>query len=227
MDEKTPTVFCGKKSAAGENSGRGGWKVKRRSVIIFFIFLFTVNLSAQWADTLKNILHGKIFPTASFDSRNSFVSSERAHIWGVKAGVEFDGKLQIGIGYNFHDKNLEKEIYFQGSSGIDSSLGTLHLNNISIYTRYVYYRTKHWKFSIMPIQLGIGNSKYKYEERGIEKETGQRTVIIFEPGISVAYKIFPWLGVGADFGFRFMLRDNPSIPENFNSPIYSFYVIIY
>jgi hypothetical protein len=196
--------------------------------LLFVFSLITINLHAQWSDTIRNILHGPIFPTASFDSRNSFVSSERAHIWGIKAGVEFSGKLQIGVGYNFHDKNLQKEIYYSNTSGIlDSSLGTLHLSYVSIYTRYVYYKTQHWKFSIMPIQLGIGNSKYKFEQQGIEKETGSRTVILYEPGISVSYKIITWLGVGADIGYRFMLRDNPFIPENFNSMIYSFYAIIY
>ena len=62
---------------------------------------------------------------------------------------------------------------------------------------------------------------------GDEKIADKRFVVIYEPGISVSYKIFKWLGAGADIGYRMMLRNNPAIPEKFNSPIYSFYGIIY
>lgn len=191
--------------------------------------MFSFGISkAQWADTLHSILHGKIYPTASFDSRNSFIDNGRAHIWGIKFGVEFSDRLQGGIGYNKHDQNLEKIIYFQDQLGnTNSSLAKLHLNYFSFYVRYVYYKTKHWKFSIMPYQIGFGNSKYVYEQEGIEKTNGKRFVVLYEPGISVSYKIVRWLGVGGDIGYRVMLRDNPAIPENFNSPIYSFYGIIY
>lgn len=200
--------------------------------ILLFLFALQIagamKLHAQWSDTIKKILHGKIYPTASFDSRNSFISSSRAHIWGVKVGVEFSGRLQGGIGYNRHDKNLEKEIYFQNEFGnADSIKAGLHLDFFSFYVRYVYYKKKRWKFSVMPYQIGFGNSRYKYVRDDIKRISGKRFVILYEPGISVSYKIFQWLGVGSDIGYRFMIRGNPAIPENFNSPIYSFYAIIY
>jgi hypothetical protein len=203
-----------------------------RSRILFSLFVLLItgatNLHAQWSDTISKILHGKIFPTAGFDSRNSFISSNRAHIWGIKVGVDFSGRLQGGIGYNRHDKNLQKDIYFTNETGVrDSTFARLHLSYFSFYIRYVYYKTKRWKFSIMPYQLGFGNSRYRYEYNGRELVAGKRFVVLYEPGISVSYKIFQWLGVGADIGYRFMLRDNPAIPENFNSPTYAFNVQIY
>lgn len=198
------------------------------NVLLIAFFILSTTCNAQWADTINKILHGKIYPAASFDSRNSFISSSRAHIWGIKIGVEFADKLQGGIGYNRHDKNLRKEIYFPDQNGItDSANAFLRLSYFSFYVRYTYYKTKHWKFSIMPYQLGFGNSRYTYENKGENFVTGKRFVIIYEPGISVSYKVFQWLGAGADIGYRFMLRNNPAIPENFNSPIYSFYSIIY
>lgn len=203
---------------------------EKKAGSLLFILLLTLSpvLHAQWSDTIQRILHGKVYPTASFDSRNSFISSSRAHIWGIKAGVEFSGRLQGGIGYNRHDKNLEKEIYFFNELGVrDSTFARLHLDYFSFYVRYVYYKTNHWKFSVMPYQLGFGNSRYRYEYHNTEFVTGKRFVIIYEPGISISYKIFQWFGAGADIGYRIMLRGNKSIPENFNSPVYSFYAIIY
>src|SRR5688572_14981111 len=92
----------------------------------FFLlpFLLPVYSSAQWNDTIHTIMHGKIFPTATFDSRNSFISSQQAHIWGVKAGLDFSGLLQIGMGYNRHNRNLKKLIYYVNTTGApDSTLG--------------------------------------------------------------------------------------------------------
>jgi len=202
--------------------------MRNGKILLLLFFLCSVNGYAQWSDTLKEILNGKMFPTVSLDGRNSFISSQRASIWGIKAGVEFSGKLQIGVGYNQHIKNLQKEIYFRNVYNLpDSRTGTLHLSYVSIYTRYVYYKTEKWKFSIMPIQLGIGKSKYTYDYLGIERIVDDRTVVLYEPSISISYKFIRWFGVGADLGYRIMLRGNPAIPENFNSPIYSFYAIIY
>jgi hypothetical protein len=199
-----------------------------------FLFLFilqiagSMKLHAQWSDTINKILHSKIFPTASFDSRNSFISSSRAHIWGIKAGVDFGGRLQGGIGYNRHDNNLEKEITFINSAGNpETTNAELHLDYFSFYIRYVYYNKKRWKFSVMPYQIGFGNSRYRHFREGEKVITGKRFVILYEPGFSISYKIFQWLGAGADIGYRFMIRGNLAIPENFNSPVYSFYAIIY
>lgn len=209
-------------------SSKKNISILSKSWLLLLCLTISISSSAQWSDTIKTILHGKIFPIATFDSRNSFVNSSRAHIWGVKIGVDFSGKLQGGIGYNRHDKNLKKEIYFTNVSGNpDSTNATLHLDYFSFYMRYVYYKKNKWKFSVMPYQLGFGNSRYVYTEQGQEVVAGKRFVILYEPGISISYKIFQWFGIGADVGYRFVLRGNKAIPENFNSPIYSFYAIIY
>ena len=187
-----------------------------------------LRLHAQWTDTLHRVMHGTIYPTASFDSRNSFISSHRAHIWGVKAGVDFSGYLQLGLGYNFLDDNLKRTVYFVNNAGVsDSARGLIRMHFFSYYIRYVYYVSHHWRFSIMPVQLGLGNSRYDFNDGVSDRHKDKRFVMIYEPGISASYKIFKWLGVGGDIGYRIMLRKNPLIKENFNSPIYSFYVIIY
>lgn len=200
-----------------------------RGLLLFFFLLFFIpGVRAQWHDTIKQVFGGTVYPTASFDSRNSFVSARRAHIWGVKAGVEFASKLQLGLGYNSHDDHLEKPIpYLLPSGERDTATGKLYMNFLSVYMRYAYYKTKKWKISMMPIQVGFGNSWYEHSEGLAPLKTDREFIVIYEPAVSASYKIFPWLGAGADFGYRVMLRDNAAIPENFNSPIYSFYAIIY
>jgi hypothetical protein len=204
--------------------------VKMPKRIYFFLlpFLLPVYLSAQWTDTIHNIMHGKIYPTATFDSRNSFISSKPAHIWGVKAGLDFNGYLQVGLGFNRLNRDLRKQIYFTNADGnADSASGELRFAYFSYYLRYVYFKSNRWRFSIMPLQVGVGNSKYVYESSGTQYKVARRSIILYEPGISVSFKIFKWLGVGGDIGYRFMLRGNPGIPENFNAPTFSFYAIVY
>lgn len=203
-------------------------QLKRLFVFFLLFFLSSVNGKAQWADTIKEVFGGTVYPTATFDSRSSFISARSAHIWGIKAGFEFASKLQLGLGYNMLNSEIKKQIPYTTPSGEQlTATGRLHLNFLSVYMRYAYYKTKKWKVSIMPIQIGFGNSWYEHREGLGPIRTGRKFVVIYEPGISASYRVFPWLGAGADFGYRVMLRDNPAIPENFNSPIYSFYVIIY
>ncbi len=192
------------------------------------LLLLPAAANAQLTDTLRACFSRGVSPTAYFDSRNSFIGNRRAQIWGIKAGAEFGGKLVLGIGYNQHTNNLTKEFVFKNTQqGYDTVPGKLRLGYVSYFARYVYYSSKHWKFSVIPAQLGVGRSRYDVDYGGEEMRLNRKTIILYEAGISVAYKVVPWFGVGTDLGFRYMIRKNKAIPENFNSPIYSFYTIIY
>jgi hypothetical protein len=179
-------------------------------------------------DSLHASLRGRVSIGGGFDSRNSFISNRRAHIWGIKAAAELGDLVQLGVGYNRHDNNLNRTVYFSTPSGsIDSANGELHMDYVSWYARYVFFRKGRWKFAIIPFQLGVGRSRYMYM-RGEEKVfTAKKSIVVYETGFNISFKIFKWLGVGGDIGVRWMLKDNPAIPEKFNSPQYSFYTIIY
>ena len=179
-------------------------------------------------DSVYASMHGRISIGGGFDSRNSFISNRRAHIWGIKGAVEFGELIQLGIGYNRLDDDITREVYFfNENSAFDSAQGELRMDYFSWYARYVFYRKGRWKFSVIPFQLGIGRSRYMYMQNGEKAFTGKRTIIVYETGFSISFKICRWLGVGADAGVRWMVKDNPAIPEKFNSPTYAFYAVIY
>lgn len=200
----------------------------RRSFPVFVFLFLCANANAQMADSLQQWFSKRPRLAFFFDSRNSFISDRRASIWGVKLGAEFGGKLTFGAGYNQHTNNLTKTIFTPNAiGGIDETTAELRFAYVSFFARYMYYQSEHWKFSVTPVQIGIGRSRYDYDYNGLSYRVDKRTVLVYEMGISASYKIFRWLGVGADLGLRLMLRNNKAIPENFNSPIYSFYGIIY
>jgi hypothetical protein len=202
--------------------------MKLRILFLLFVLFSVQTMRAQMLDTLRSCINRKVAFTAMFDTRKSFINSQNARIWGFKFGADFGNRLTIGGGYNTHTPSLQKPVFLTDSFGMpDTAVSLLRLDYFSYFIRFVFYKSKRWKFSVIPFQLGFGNSRYEYAYGGRNNIVGQKAVIIYETGISGSYKIFRWFGVGADLGLRLMLRNNKALSESFNSPIYSFYTIIY
>lgn len=201
-----------------------------RIVAVAILLLLCGETFAQGSthDSIYNSMHGRVQLAGGFDSRNSFISNRKAHIWGIKVAGELGELIQLGVGYNRLDDELRKTVYYVNRSlETDSTVGELRMDYFSWYARYVFYRKGKWKFSIIPFQLGIGRSRYRYEVDGEKYHTQKKGIIVYETGFSVSYRICRWIGVGGDVGIRYMVKNNPAIPEKFNSPQYAFYAIIY
>jgi hypothetical protein len=179
-------------------------------------------------DSINKSFHERITLGGGLDGKNSFISNRKAQIWGIKAAAEFGNLIQLGIGYYRLNDDIERKIFFTAEGGIrDSAMAEIRMDYVSWYARYVFYRKGKWKFSIIPFQLGVGRSRYLQRVNEVKVFHAQRSIIVYETGFSVGYRATKWLGVGADAGVRWMVKDNPNIADKFNSPTYSFYVIIY
>lgn len=202
----------------------------RTYVLTLALLLSASTLSAQTNthDSIYNSLHGRISLAGGLDSRNSFISNRKAQIWGIKAAAEFGELVQLGIGYNRLSDDIERTIYFVNSAAEnDSAIATLKMDYWSWYARYVFYRKGRWKFSIIPFQLGIGRSRYRYEVTSERYHVYKSPIIVYETGFSVSFRVCRWLGVGGDVGIRYLVKKNPYMTDKFNSPQYAFYMIIY
>jgi hypothetical protein len=177
---------------------------------------------AQFIDSLQNIITRKGTFTFSFTSRNSFITNYSAYISGFSIGVTFGKKLNIGGGYNFLSSDLTKKI----SIGSDVITEQLSFSYFSYYVQYIMSLSRHWKLYIMPICVGIGGSSYNYFYKFSYHVVNSYTVMPYEPQVELDYNFNKWLGLYTQVGYRFMLVNNPTIIENFNSPIYSFGVIL-
>lgn len=148
----------------------------------------------------------------------------------MKTGLSFGKRLYFGIGFNQlspPSKDFDKIIYIPtATGGLEKTAAVLRLAYFSVHAEYVFYQTKHWELS-MPLQFGVGQTYYKYNQ------FGKRTVIdkdynfIYEPAISVQYKFVKWAGVGIDLGYRFMLTSYTKLNQKFTAPTYAFKVLIY
>jgi|GEM_PF-807518 hypothetical protein len=201
-----------------------------RYVLTLVLLLGSTSAYAQTNthDSIYASMHGRISLAGGLDSRNSFINNRKAHIWGVKVAAEFGELIQLGIGYNRLDDDLTKRIYYVNSAfENDSATGKLKMDYWSWYARYVFYRKGRWKFSVIPFQLGIGRSRYMYEVNNQKLYAQKKSILVYETGFSVSFKVCRWLGVGGDIGVRYMVKPNPYIPEKFNGPQYAFYAVIY
>lgn len=198
-----------------------------KAYCLFVALVFCPGAEAQVMDTLRASIARKARFTFKLDTRNSFITNRRAEIFGVKLGVEFDRKLRIGGGVHWLTSKLHKRTYLTSSAGLPDSVDArLSFRYFAYYIEYVFYKTNRWELSI-PFQLGLGDSRYRYDYEGNSFVTGRKMVVIYEPGISTQYKVLRWLGAGADVGLRVMVVNNKAIKENFNSPMYAFKVLIW
>lgn len=191
---------------------------------LFFLLFTPKPASAQMMDSIRLSFKQKARFVIGFDSRNSFISNERAEILGLKLGVEFGNKF--GIGLSGHLMN-ETNSHFYKNYTVVSPTGSneivkaqLKLFYIAYYVEYIFYNSKHWKFSV-PLQLGIGRSNYLYTYNNKEEAPDKHIVLIYEPIVATEYRIFKWLSVTGEIGYRVMLLNNPTVKENFNSPTYA------
>ena len=202
--------------------------ISRNTIIALALILALSPIAkAQLFDSIHAAIKKKPKIIFRFDSRNSFIDDSKAKIFGWKIGVEFNNLIRIGGGFNRlverHDPSLDKVLY--GENGVDTfTIAELQFNYISYFIDYIFFDTRRWEFSV-PFQIGLGGSRYEYrDENGQLQEHNAKSVILFEPAISMQYKITKWFGfgAGAGAGYRLMLLNNKAIEKKFNSPIYIF-----
>lgn len=189
-------------------------------------------LCAQFQDSLDACIKrgGKL--TGSFGTRNSFISQSRADIFGIKGGVSFGRKLRVGGGFFFLKQRdgsplNYKQALYNPETGLEENVQLkLNLYYWAYYVEYVYHKSKRWEFST-PLQFGIGASSYSYHFSDHKERHQTHLVLLYEPGVSIEYSIFQWLGVSGHIGYRFMLKNNRSIRQSFNSPMYAAGISIY
>jgi hypothetical protein len=192
--------------------------------LFVFLSFCTIGLvaKAQFVDSLQAIINRKASFFFSFTSRSSFITNNSANIFGFAIGATFGKKLIIGGEYNALNSIITRKI----TIGSDQVSEVLEFAYFSYFVEYIVPLTKHWKIYVMPFSIGIGSSSYQYVHNFAYKVEDNYTIIPFEPQVEVDYNFTRWLGLYTQVGYRLMLVNNPAIIQNFNSPTYSFGVLI-
>jgi hypothetical protein len=189
--------------------------------------MISLGLKCQFLDSLTAAIHTEPSIDARLESRNSFITNGLVKVSGVRLGVSWQRKLRIGGGYSW----LNSPVY--NDRKIISSLGQaetvreyLKFGYLCYYIDFVFYKAKRWQLSV-PIQVGTGLSHFQYTENNVLHKSRNYFLLLYEPGITVQFKVFKWAGVGADLAYRFTLKNNHYIAEKLSSPTFSFKLLVW
>ncbi len=171
----------------------------------------TINLS----DSLRHVLRSKPMPTAKLDSRNSFVTGSSAQIQGVKAGVAYKKVLSFGLGYNWLATDFTERKTYENVS----YEAFLKLRYVAPFIEYSFYKKGPWEVAV-PLQIGAGKSFWQIEKDGQKIKLNAGNVWLYEPIMTVEYKVLNLIGIGGGVGYRIMLKNNREIERQFTSPVY-------
>ncbi len=155
------------------------------------------------------------------DSHRSFISRRDVSILGVRAGLEFDGRVRMAIGVYTLGSGFTRQFEVARPGSIDTISANLRYSHLSYILEYVALTSKRWEVSI-PLSVGLAESSFPKIPR-IQKQQFMQGSL----GIYAQYKIFPFLGIAGGVGLRQILVGTPLIEENFNGPTYSFGVKLY
>ena len=194
----------------------------RRVLITIIIMMGCVQLRAQFLDSLHQIFNSSSSIDARLESRWSFIRNEVITVTGVRLGVAYHRKLRIGGGLSWLQTNRPEIFREVNELGVEQDVTRyLKFGYLCYYIDFVYYRTKRWQLSV-PIQLGTGMSWFQKEQvYHTNIKDKKYFLLLYEPGITVQFKIFRWLGLGGDVAFRFVMRNQKKIGEQLNSPTLS------
>ena len=184
--------------------------------IIITILFLSVSFfgNTQLFDSIQASFKHKPKPLLKLETRNSFITSKVVIVRGLKVGLSFNKTSRIGLSYNW----LKRKTLI-----VTADSSTLKMNYISPFYEYTFYRDKHFTLAI-PILIGFGNSKYVSKEGSTYAKS---FIMAYEPGMTFEYRFLRYLGIGTGVGLRLMLKDNPQIKEQLNSPVYIFKFKIY
>jgi hypothetical protein len=213
-----------------------------RAFVLRLVFLhlpfaiFHLPCSSQVFDSIQASLSKPPRLIGGFATKTTFINGFSSPIFTARAGVDYGNRIRMGAGISWlqlsnYEKGKDNTPFYLDKSFTDSSgphtvHPALQFRYVNLFLDYVYYNSGRWQFSI-PIQFGIGDSRYKYNFNGENIIESRKVIFLYEPDVSGQFKIMKWFGVGLDVGYRIMILSNKNIGTKFNSPVYDIKALIY
>jgi len=157
----------------------------------------------------------------NFTQYNSFINRETANVSGIRAGLEFNQKVRVAVGYSWLYSDIVDRITVTKNDVSYQTNGQLKFSYINTSFEYEFYSDYPWHISV-PLVLGSGGAHYEYIDRFSRERvtTDNFPVVLFEPSVNAQYNIIDWVGISGGLGYRVALNASKEFKKNFNSPIY-------
>ena len=187
-----------------------------RGIFLLMFFISFSSSNAQLLDSISLSIKEKPRLLFKLDGRGSFISTRSARIWGFKVGVEHNDRVQYGIGYSWLRNEISQEVELNG----EMVPSRVRFGYLTPFFEYAFYQRNKWEVSI-PVQVGLGQAWYEHKDDQGEKYKVDKTwVFMYEPAMTVEYRVFRFFGAGIGVGYRLAIKTNRAMEENFTAPIY-------
>lgn len=208
-----------------------GLKIK---LLIFILFSISQVTKAQLIDSLNYFLHTNYSIDARLCSKLSLIDHQLTKVSGFRAGVVFKRKLRLGGGVDWLKTDYGRGMNLLGIEPVTKNFVNeqnqvikkyYKLIYFCFYADFVFHKTKHWQLSV-PIQIGTGVSWFNENKSySFGNPEAKRFLFLYEPGITVQYKLTKWLGGGIDVCYRFSPQNAKRSNMPLNSPSYAFKLV--
>lgn len=194
--------------------------MKRLKIIFVFLFYAAV-AHAQLFEEIGESFRKKPKFFFNFTQYNSFINKESANLSGIKAGLEFNDKVRVAVGYSWLYSDIVDRISISKNDLSYTTNGQLKFKYINTSFEYEFYSDYPWHISL-PLVVGAGEAHYEYIDRVTRERTRTENsnVVLFEPSVNAQYNIIDWVGISGGLGYRVALNASKELKKNFNSPIY-------
>lgn len=192
----------------------------RFSRFALFLFLGSTISMLALAQEDKNVSF-----SLQLDSRNTFVRSEAVGIFGVRAGLVFDKKFEVGLGaygtriLDFLGKEVEKDYLDESLSPSQLVPAKIGFEYISLYGEYLVLENNRWNITANS-QYGMGRVNIRIQETNDTERLKRERKSLVEHSVKAKYQFNSWLQLIGGLGYRYLLSGEKQIKKAFNAPIY-------
>lgn len=167
-------------------------------ILIILVFTGITGYSQILNDPFESLKKKREF-IYGLDNRRTHIKEHHSVIYGVYMGVGYGKKLRYKISISGTPFEVGK---FVDENGI---LKRNRLLFFSLGEEFDFYEYKRFGMTTY-LQTGIGRNFYrKFNENGMELETGSELIIPIEAGLNFNYALKPYLKIKSGFGWRFVL----------------------
>ena len=196
-----------------------------RLIIISFLLLSS---SAMYSQALENTEPQETIEKRQLrfqgDSRRTIINNKSVGIFGVRLGVLFDEKKEIGLGvyssnlFGILGSSVEKEYKDNGAVPIVMLPAEIGFHYVSVYGEYVMIRNTRLIFTANS-QLGLGWVDIDFDDLANRNSKREGKGMI-EHSVKLDVKVSDWLRLMGGIGYRYLVAGEPQIKETFNAPIF-------
>lgn len=185
--------------------------------IYLFLLLFSISNHAQEAPKKWKFAF-------QFDNRFSKISENEIVIFGAKAGLQYKKLTRFGLGCSFI-ANPVTVINFNKRLNANET-NKINFWYFSVFNDWIIYKSKHWEVFATE-QIGFGKPNFVKEINEDIVSDFSANLFVNEVSAQVDYKVLPWVGFGAGFGYRNILNPKERLRATLNAPIYIVKLIVY